>query len=99
MKIVTYNYQHTVIYKLCKSMLMKKRCKIISSDKKKGIIHAQSKFHLFRPTFSIHIESKEIDINQTKLSVDFIPKNINKRSTSIQKIEETRFLEIVNHYL
>lgn len=99
MKIVMYNYQHTVIYKLCKCMLMKKRCKIISSDKKNGIIHAKSKFRLFRPSFSIQIESKEIDNNQTKLSVDFIPKNTNKRSITVQETEETRFLEMVNHYL
>ena len=78
---------------------MKRRFKIISSDKKNGIIHAQSKFRLFRPSFSIHIKSQEVDINQTKLSVDFIPKNTNKRSAIIQDIEETKFIEAVNHFL
>ena len=80
-------------------MLMKRRYKIISSDKKNGVIHAQSKFRLFRPSFDIHVQSMEMDINQTKLTVDFIPKNTNKRSSIIQEIEEARFLEMVNHYL
>src|ERR1700722_14474466 len=99
MKIVTYNYQHTVIYKLCKTMLMKRRFKIISSDKKNGEIHAQSRFHYFRPSFSIHIQRKEADLNQTKLSVDFITKNTNKRTATIQDIEEMKFIEAVNHFL
>jgi hypothetical protein len=80
-------------------MLMKKHYKIISSDKKNGVIHAQSRFHFFRPSFSIHIQSKEVDINQTKLSVDFIPKNTNKRTATIQEIEEMKFIEAVNHFL
>lgn len=99
MKIVNYNYQHTVIYKLCKSMLMKKHCKILLTDKKNGIIHAKSRFHFFQPSFSIHIHSEKVDINQTKLSVDFIPKNTNKRSSTIQDIEETKFIDAVNYFL
>ena len=80
-------------------MLMKKRCKIISADKKNGIIHAETKFRLFQPSFNIQIQSREIDTNQTKLTIDFIPKNTNKRTITIQEAEENRFLEMVNHYL
>ncbi len=99
MKVVNYNYQHTIIHKLCKSMLMKNHCKIITSDKGKGIIHAESKFRFWYPVFTIHIQSEELNTNQTKLTIDFIPKNTNKRSITIQEREEMKFLEMVNYYL